>query len=430
MNYHQAIQYLKGLTKFGMNLGLDRIRELLRRLGNPHRHLKIIHIGGTNGKGSTTAMISSILRAAGFKTGMFTSPHLHSYTERFIINGQPVAPSQLAELISEIRPHLDDMVKEGFEHPTEFEVSTALALLYFARQQVDYVALEVGLGGAIDSTNVVIPQVSVITNVALDHMDLLGQTVEEIARVKAGIIKKGVPVVTAATGTALEVIRQVAAANQSRLVTVGREVSWHTGQSPGQGGCRQLVINGQYHNYHIKLPLLGRHQQINAATAVAAVETLFSGCRRLPAAVVEEGLRRVEWPGRLEVVGQNPTVLLDGAHNHAGAQALRQALQEYFANRQVIFVLGMLADKQRQQVVDELAPLAKAVIVTRPGHPRAGDWYRLAEYVKKYLPNVEIVEEVPQAVNRALAKAGAADVVCITGSLYMVADARSALLKK
>ncbi|MCL6560833.1 MAG: bifunctional folylpolyglutamate synthase/dihydrofolate synthase, partial [Firmicutes bacterium] len=172
------------------------------------------------------------------------------------------------------------------------------------------------------------------------------------------------------------------------------------------------------------------HQQINAATAVAAVETVFScHSNMLPAAVVE-GLRRVEWPGRLEVVGQNPAVLLDGAHNHAGAQALRQALQEFFANRQIIFVLGMLADKQRQQVVDELAPLAKAVIVTRPHHPRAGDWYRLAEYVKKYLTDVEIVEEVPQAVNRALAKAGTADVVCITGSLYMVAEARAALLKK
>ncbi|GAB6158228.1 folylpolyglutamate synthase/dihydrofolate synthase family protein [Desulfotomaculum varum] len=430
MNYHQAILYLKGLTKFGMNLGLERIQELLRRLGNPHRHLKIIHIGGTNGKGSTTAMVSSILRAAGFKTGMFTSPHLHSYTERFIINGQPIAPGQLAELISEIRPHLDDMVKEGFEHPTEFEVSTALALLYFARQQVDYLALEVGLGGAIDSTNVVTPQVSVITNVALDHMDLLGQTVEEIARVKAGIIKNGVPVVTAATGTALEVIRQAAAANRSRLVTVGQEVSWHTGQPPVRGGYQQLIIQGLYHNYSIELPLLGRHQQINAATAVAAVETLFSHSNMLPAAAVAEGLCRVEWPGRLEVVGQNPAVLLDGAHNHAGAQALRQALQEFFANRQVVLVLGMLADKQRQQVVDELAPLAKAVIVTRPHHPRAGDWYRLSEYVKKYLTDVEIIEEVPQAVNHALAKAGTADVVCITGSLYMVAEARAALLKK
>ncbi|PHJ37027.1 hypothetical protein P378_18815, partial [Desulforamulus profundi] len=226
MTYEQAIKYLKSLTKFGINLGLSRIQELLQRLGNPHHRLNIIHIGGTNGKGSTTAMIASILRAAGYKTGMFTSPHLHSYTERFLINGEPIAEARLAQLINDIRPHLDNMVTEGFEHPTEFEVSTALALLYFALEETDYVALEVGLGGTIDSTNVVTPLVSVITNVSLDHMDYLGSSVGEIARVKAGIIKKGVPVVTAAEGIALEVIQQAAEANYSRLIRMGKDVTW------------------------------------------------------------------------------------------------------------------------------------------------------------------------------------------------------------
>ncbi|SHE52773.1 dihydrofolate synthase / folylpolyglutamate synthase [Desulforamulus putei DSM 12395] len=429
MTYDEAITYLKGLTKFGMNLGLGRIQELLRRLGNPHRRLNIIHVGGTNGKGSTTAMIAGILRAAGYKTGMFTSPHLHSYTERFLINGRPIAEAKLAQLLTEIRPHMDNMVAEGFEHPTEFEVSTALALLYFAMEETDYVALEVGLGGAIDSTNVVTPLVSVITNVTLDHMDHLGSTVEEIARVKSGIIKKGVPVVTAAEGVALEVIWQAAKANQSRLILVGKDVTWSSVQPrDNNGGYQQFKIKGLHNHYHIQLPLLGSHQRINAATAVAAVEMLFSnGGHPVPAAAVVEGLQRVHWPGRLEVVRKNPTVLLDGAHNHAGARALRQALLEYFPDRQLIFVLGMLADKERSKVVAELAPLAKAVVVTRSNHPRAGDWTKLADYVKKYLEDVMIIEDVRQAVKTVLDKARQDDILCITGSLYMVAEARSVL---
>lgn len=432
MTYDQAVQYLKGLTKFGINLGLSRIQELLHRLGNPHRSLSIIHIGGTNGKGSTAAMTASILRAAGYKTGMFTSPHLHSYTERFLINGRRIPRTQLAQLITEIRPHLDNMTAGGFEQPTEFEVSTALALLYFAREKTDYVVLEVGLGGAIDSTNVVTPLVSVITNVTLDHMDYLGGTVEEIARVKAGIIKKGIPVVTAAEGVALEVIQQAAAANHSKLILVGRDVTWQSLQLQPQdntGACQQFKIQGLQNHYHIQLPLLGSHQRINAATAVAAVEMIFSnGGHPAPAAAVVEGLRTVQWPGRMEILRKNPTILLDGAHNHAGAQALRQALLEYFPGRQFIFVLGMLADKERSKVVAELAPLAKAVIVTRSNHPRAGDWTKLAEHVKKYLEDVVILEDIQKAIQLALDKAQQEDILCITGSLYMVAEARSALM--
>ncbi|MCL5289629.1 MAG: bifunctional folylpolyglutamate synthase/dihydrofolate synthase [Bacillota bacterium] len=431
MTYDQAIAYLKGLTKFGINLGLGRIQELLHRLGNPHRSLSIIHIGGTNGKGSTTAMTAGILRAAGCKTGMFTSPHLHSYTERFLINGRPIPRTKLAQLITEISPHLDNMTAEGFEQPTEFEVSTALALLYFAREKTDYVVLEVGLGGAIDSTNVITPLVSVITNVTLDHMDYLGGTVEEIARVKAGIIKKGIPAVTAAEGVALEVIQQAAAANHSKLVLVGRDVTWQSLQlqpRDNSGACQQFKIKGLQNHYHIQLPLLGSHQRINAATAVAAVEILFSGGGHpAPATAVVEGLRTVQWPGRMEIVRKNPTVLLDGAHNHAGARALRQALLDYFPGRRFIFVLGMLADKERAKVVAELAPLAKAVIVTRSNHPRAGDWTNLAEHVKKYLEDVVIQEDIQKAVQIALDKAQQEDILCITGSLYMVAEARTAL---
>lgn len=428
MTYDQAIEYLKGLTKFGINLGLVRIEEILRRLGNPQQRLNIIHIGGTNGKGSTTAMLASILKAAGYKIGMFSSPHLHSYTERFLINGEPIQPQKLAQLIGYLRPHLEAMVAEGFEHPTEFEVSTALALFYFAQEQTDFVALEVGLGGTIDSTNVVTPRVSVITNVALDHMNYLGQTIEEIATVKAGIIKKGVPVVTAAEGSALEIIKHSAATQNSKLTEVGKDITWQGLQQSISQGYQEFIIDGRHNSYQVKLPLLGRHQQTNAATAVAAVEILFDGNgHHIPSTAVLEGLRTVKWPARLEVLQSQPTVILDGAHNHAGAVVLKQALVEYFTQQKFIFVLGMLADKERAKVVAELAPLAKQVIVTRSNNPRAGDWAALAEHVQNYLEEVSLVQDVGQAVQLALSKAAKEDVICITGSLYMVAEARATL---
>jgi len=428
VNYQQAIDYLKGLTKFGINLGLGRIEELLRRLGNPHRRLKIIHIGGTNGKGSTTAMIASILMEAGYKVGMFTSPHLHSYTERFRINGEVIPQEKLAALIREVRPYLDAMSAEGYEHPTEFEVSTALALLYFEREETDFVALEVGLGGAIDSTNVVTPLVSVITNVAMDHMDYLGRRLEEIAKVKAGIIKRGIPVVTAAEGTALEVIRREALEKNSRLVQVGRDITWTpVTQDEGINRCQEFVLSGLHNHYHVQLPLLGPHQQMNAATAIGAVELLFSAGHHIPSCAVTRGLKKVQWPARLEMVGENPTIILDGAHNHAGAVALRRAIRQHFPGHGLVLVLGMLADKERSKVVAELAPLARAVVVTRSNNPRAGDWTEVADYVRNHLDDVEVIEDVGRAIKSALAKAHKDELVCITGSLYMVAEAREAL---
>ena len=411
-----------------MNLGLARIEELLRRLGDPHRRLNIIHVGGTNGKGSTTAMIANILKTAGYKTGMFSSPHLHSYTERFLINGEPIAENDLARLIETIQPHLENMVSEGIEHPTEFEVSTALALLYFAGEETDYVVLEVGLGGAIDSTNVVTPLLSVITNVSLDHMDYLGNTVEEIARVKAGIIKPGVPVVTAAQGVALQIIRETAATKGSKLSEVGRDITYEALDGELKAGYQHFLIDGLQSKYTVSLPLLGKHQQINAATAVAAVELLFTGNgHHVPTAALLEGLGTVHWPGRLELLGGNPYIVIDGAHNHAGAKVLKQALAEYFAGRSMVFVLGMLADKERAKVVEELAPLARAVVVTRSNNPRSGNWQELAAYVQEYLPDVKCVENVGEAIKTAITLAKPDEVVCITGSLYMVAEAREAL---
>ncbi len=427
MNYQEALDYLANLAKFGFNFGLGRIQELLKRLDNPHLALKVIHIGGTNGKGSTTAMLSAILQEGGYRVGAFTSPHLKSYTERYRINGAEISGEQVAVLIDELRPHLEAMVAEGFEHPTEFEVGTALAFLYFNREKVDFLVVEVGMGGAIDSTNVVKPLLSIITNVSMDHMDYLGHTIEEITRVKAGIIKPGTPVVTAAGGEALEVIESVCLDKKSPLYVVGRDFSWQPAAWNLSG--QEFSLRGR-RGYYEKLfiPLLGRHQLVNAATAVAAAEVLIDLGVSLNADMVRRGLARTRWPGRMEIVSQKPLVIIDGAHNYDGARCLRQALKDYFPGRSIVLVIGMLGDKERARVAAELAGAARAVVVTRPDNPRAHNWRELAEEVRNYASEVYLLEDTGEAVRKALALAGPEEVVLITGSLYMVGSAREVIL--
>jgi len=428
MNFNEAIAFLNNLTKFGINLGLGRIEELLNRVGNPHRKLKIVHIGGTNGKGSTTAILASILQAAGYRAGVFTSPHLHSYTERFRINGVEISRERLAGLIEELRPHLEDMVAGGFEHPTEFEVGTALAFLYFSREMLDFALMEVGLGGAIDSTNVAPSMLTIITNIAMDHMDYLGHTIEEIARVKAGIIKPGVPVITAASGEGLSVLEETCRQKGCRLTQVGRDVTWeHISHSlAGQN----LTIRGVRATYHdLALPLLGSHQQVNAATAVAAAEVLMEMGVDISAAAVRSGLAAANWPGRLEIMRREPLVIIDGAHNYEGARSLRLALEEYFPSRGIILVIGMLGDKERSKVAAELASTARAVVVTKPNSPRAGNWRELAGAAGLYAPEVHLEEDIGKAVEKGISLAGPEEIICVTGSLYMVAEAREYLLK-
>lgn len=429
MNYQEAIEYIRNLTKFGYNFGLGRITELLRRFDNPHQKIRVIHVGGTNGKGSTSAIMASILRECGYRVGLYTSPHLHSYTERFLFNGRKIPEQALAGLIAELMPQMEEMVKKGFEHPTEFEVVTALAFIYFYREKVDFLVLEVGLGGAIDSTNIVVPGVAVITNVAMDHMEYLGGTLREIASVKAGIIKKGVPLVTAATGEGLEVILERGRDLGAPVTLVGRDVRWRESRRGLDG--QYLDISGPGWEYRdLFLPLLGRHQQINAATAVAAVEALKERNIVRTGCSVEQGIAGTIWPGRLETVHRKPTVIIDVAHNYDGAVSLRRALDEYYPGKRRVLVLGMLGDKERSRVVAELAPGAGRVIITRPNSPRAGDWRLMAEEARKFLDGVETVENISDAVRAGMAAAGPDDLVVVTGSFYMVAEARELFVRQ
>lgn len=428
LSYQEAINYLQQLTKFGFNFGLGRITELMRRIGDPHKKLNVVHIGGTNGKGSTLAMLGAILQSAGYRTGTFTSPHLHSYTERYRINGRKIQPGRVAGLINALRPHLDAMVKEGFEHPTEFEVSTALAFQYFYEEKVDVLLLEVGLGGLIDSTNVVDPLVAVITNVAMDHMNYLGRTIKEIAAVKAGIIKEGVPAVTASRNKeALAVIEKTCRDKKSSLIQVGRDVTWRVLNTSLRGQRFDVYgTRGIYKN--LEIPLIGSHQLVNAATALAVVEVLAGEGWEIPLEAARSGLAKTYWPARLEVVRKSPVVLIDGAHNLHGAKSLRQALEQFFPGKRLVLVMGMLGDKERAKVAAELAPLADVAIITKPSNPRANDWRQLAGEASKYAGRVRVIKSIPAAVQAGLEEAGPDDLVCITGSLYMVAEAREALL--
>ena len=426
MNYEEAIRYMQNAAAVGIKPGLERITALLARLGNPEKRLRVVHIGGTNGKGSVCAYLTAVMTAAGYTVGTFTSPHLHSYTERFRINGHPVAPARLAELIGTVRPVLEILRGEGVV-PTEFEIHTALAFLFFAGEAVDIAVIEVGLGGRFDATNVVSPEIAVITNVTVDHTDYLGETVEKIAWEKAGIVKPGVPVVTGATGTALGVIEQECGAQKAPLFVLGRD--FHPVKDRNDLLEQVLAVRGWWGVYEgLKIRLPGRYQQENAAIAVAASQLLAERGWRVNVAAITRGLAAATWPGRLEIVREKPLVVLDGAHNAAGAEALKDAVVDYFAGRRRVLVLGMFADKERTQAAATLCPLADAVVITRPPGTRAGNWRELASLARRYTPAVYEVEEIPAAVAQALALARPEDVVIITGSLYLIGAARAVLL--
>jgi len=433
VQYDEALDFLYGLTKFGFNFGLGRINYLMGLLGNPHRHLRVIHIGGTNGKGSTAVMVARVLEAAGYRAGLFSSPHIHSYTERYLINGSPISEERFAALLTRLKPLLEQMVRDGHEHPTEFEVCTALGFLYFFEEKVDFLVLEVGLGGAIDSTNIVEnPLVSVITNVTFDHMDYLGRTIREIATIKAGIIKPGGHVVTAAADPdALEVIVAKCRENGASLLRVGQDITWQLKEAVPAG--TSFDLHSPWGSYtDLRIPLAGQYQVLNAATALGALETLrhVHGVKLDFPEDLRRGFARSHWPARLELLSKSPGVLVDVSHNYDGARTLKAALEGIYHYRRLILVMGMLGDKERERVVGELAPLADTVIITRPLSPRAGDWQQLAVEARRYVDRVHLIEEITGAVDAALKDAGPEDLVCITGSFYMVSDARAYLLEK
>jgi len=431
MEYCEALAKLSQLTRFGINLGLQRITSLLGILGNPEKQVPIVHLGGTNGKGSTLAMLASILRAGGYRVGTFISPHLLSYRERFMINGENITEDTFVLLLEEICGTLAEVQRETGEAPTEFEVLTALAFLYFAREKVDIALIEVGMGGDIDSTNVVKkPLLSIITNVSLDHQDYLGNTLAEIAQKKSGIIKAGCPVVTASREEeVLQIIRQKAQDCRAPLWEVPRDASWERQEETSTG--QFFTVQTLQHDYgRLFLPFWGQHQVENAVTAILAGEILQEQGWRMEVPTIKQGLAKARWPGRLEVVGRRPLLVLDGAHNPAGIAVLAQWLAEKKEEVQrVLLVIGMLDDKDRALAAHLLEPLVEMVIITKPNSYRAEHWQELSKNFHENKVPVLLIENLAEAIGKAVQEAQTDDLVLVTGSLYLIGEARAMMLK-
>ncbi len=394
MNYDESIAWLESLGQFGIRLGMERIQQLLFVLGHPENQVKTIHVAGTNGKGSVTTMIAAILAEAGLRVGKFTSPHLVRYNERIQINEKDIPDEDFAKVLTTVREFADDLVKkEACEQPTQFEILTAAAFHYFALQQVDYAVIEVGLGGLWDSTNLIKPLVSVITNIALDHTKVLGNTIEEIALQKAGIIKEKVPVVTGAEGNALGPIRVMGALKEAPLYEYGRSFRGQEISSSVDGQKFRLMAGTNYASeYEIQLP--GAHQIVNASLAIVAAKIVSKQDPRMP------------------------DVILDGAHNPNGAEALRNALDKYYPDRKRAFVFGMMGDKSVDEVIRILFRPTDTVFTVRADDgPRAAEAADLAARVGS---NATPVDSVSRAYRQACEAADDDGVVCVCGSLYLV----------
>jgi dihydrofolate synthase/folylpolyglutamate synthase len=437
MNYQQAIDYINSYTdyeKIGMPhdpafYDLRRVDEILSLLGDPHKKAASVHITGTNGKGSVAVMVASALTASGYRTGLYTSPHLHNWRERIRIDGELISESGLAKLVTDLKPQVEAVNQRAkYGQLTTFELLTAMAFVYFGQKGVKFQVLEVGMGGRFDATNVITPLVAILTPIGLDHTDVLGSTVAEIAAEKCGIIKPGITVVISPQSPqAAKVIRQSCAEHGARLITVGKDVSWR-GLSSDLDGQR-LQVEGRKGSYELFLPVLGEHQQVNAATAVAALEVLTESGFNIPAGKIARALAQVEWPGRFQLLRRNPPVVVDGAHNVAAARSLKKALQQYFDGERAILVMGASGDKDVAGVIAELAPLFDRVIVTRSRHPRAMAPAPLAAEFARHGIKARIAEDVPSALSQALALAGKKDLVCLAGSLFIVGEALEAAAK-
>ena len=427
MTYQESIAYLEGLSRFGIRLGLERMQELVIRLGHPERKYPTIHITGTNGKGSTTACLAAILQEAGFRTGMYTSPHLERYTERMRIDGLEVEEAVFAHAIEQTAAAAREMERDGLEHPTQFEVLTAAAFVMFAAMKVDYAVIEVGLGGSLDSTNVIESRVAVITNVTLEHEDRCGSTIREIAEHKAGIIKKNSRVLTAAQGEALEVIRRRAADCGAVVQVLGEE--WQAQmQSVSLTGIAWMLQQPNGSSWPLQARLVGEHQVYNASLAVMAALTVRETAVNQEA--VARGLAKACWPGRFEVLRTQPPLVVDGAHNPAGSAVLRRTLDQVFPGREVLFLLGILKDKDIEGITGLLVREQDRVIAVRPLSERAAEAGDLASHFPPH--QVEAVPDWEEGVNRLLelAEQEPRKVACVAGSLYLLGAVRPILLQK
>ena len=417
MTYEEALAYIHSVNWVGSKLGLERTQELLGKLGNPERQLKFVHIAGTNGKGSTAAMLSSILERAGYRTGLYTSPFINRFNERMQVNGEQIPDDTLAELTDHIRPYADAMA----DAPTEFELITALAMEHFRRERCDIVVLEVGMGGELDSTNVIgAPEAAVIAAMGLDHVKELGPTMADIARAKAGIIKPGGAVVSYGGNAEADPVFEAACRERgaslhrpdfSRIVPGAFSLE---GQSFSYGDWRDL-----------RIPLVGAYQLRNAAVVLETVEVLRSRGWRIPEEAVRTGLAQTRWPARFEVLRRNPVFIVDGGHNPHGIRATAESLERLFPGKKITFVTGVMADKDVASILGLIVPLASEFFTVRPENPRAMKAEELAERIRALGAKATACASVAEGVAKAMEAEGPDGVACALGSLYMSGEVRA-----
>lgn len=429
MTYQESLDYLNGLLKFGIKFGLDRIAALAEAFGNPQKQLRVIHVAGTNGKGSTCTFAASILREAGYRTGLYLSPYVHDVRERLQIDGEMISEEDFAALVTEIQPAAEDIGKTELGAVTEFEVKTMMAYLYFARKQVDFAVLEVGMGGRFDATNIVEPLVAVITNISLDHCERLGNTVEEIAFEKAGIVKTGAVVVTAVDDEAAWQVILIRCHEEG--TEVWRVMSSHAKASPASADVQLRYLSkddsfslkcGEIEMASLRPGLRGKFQHVNAATAMAAIVSLERYEVRVTPQAIFAGIANARIPGRLQVIRERPMLVLDGAHNPDAADKLAKAMVEDFKYKKLILVIGMIQTHPPREVLAKLAPLASKVIATQSQWMKASPAQTIADAARALGADVEVVEQVPAAVERALQIAEPDDLVLVTGSFYTIGE--------
>ncbi len=422
MSYEGTIVYLYSLQKYGMKFGLDNIRKLMSALENPQKSFRSIHVAGTNGKGSTSSMIDSMLRTAGVTTGLFTSPHLVSFTERIRVNGTEISEADVVRLADEVRKAAENI--PDFL-PTFFEVTAAMAFLHFRKMQVAWAVIEVGMGGRLDATNILIPEASVITAIDIDHSEFLGSTLGEIAREKAGIIKQEVPVITASQHpAAAEALRLRAGQCGSELIEYGKDFT-------AEATADELV--GIRINYHgekeylgLSLQLAGRHQALNAALAIKTIEVIMKKYPDMHCDI-RQGLADARWPGRLEFVKDHPPVLIDGAHNPQAAAVLAEYLKKALdLYSRIILIMGIMNDKDKAGIMKPLLPLASEIIFTAPAYGRAASPLSLAAEARGLGYLAQTTLTVEDALNLAEQLYVEGDLVVVTGSFYTIGEVKEA----
>jgi dihydrofolate synthase/folylpolyglutamate synthase len=418
--YQKCLNRMYGLRRFGIILGLETIQRILDGLGKPHRNYSCIHVAGTNGKGSVAAALSSILYESGYNVGLYTSPHLVRFNERICINNRQISNDEVVESYQAV-----SQVHQGERSPTFFEFSTAMALYAFSRHRVDWAVIETGMGGRYDATNIILPAVSVITNVSMEHREYLGNSLAQIAREKAGIIKQEVPVVTAVKQKqARAVVREVARKNSAPLFMLGKDFTVRRSQNG------HFSYSGIDHRWRCMVtPLRGRYQVENASLALAASELLMKREVKVSQESIQQGLEKTRWPGRMEIVSDSPVIILDGAHNLIAARNLADFLTDHLPRRRITLVVGILDDKPYGPMLKSLLAVCHRAVITRARTDRAIEPERLYKIARQFISDVTLIPSVAAATKHAIKNADPDEVICIAGSLYVVGEAKEAIEK-